>query len=208
MFDTSGWIYFNPNLQDGLIVKIRTINPQTGIFESEEIELTSVALDQSSEWGPESGGAALYFSAKLFGSSTILTTLRESFVYNPGYSMEDEAAGVYEGAPIKIGHLDIYFNIIFIHRPINTVRFHREFRIRYEPWTLGGHPHYEVVEAPELTGDVNYDGVVNIVDLILTVNYIIKGSPGNLALYDINEDGGWNILDVVVLVNIILGPLE
>ena len=56
-------------------------------------------------------------------------------------------------------------------------------------------------------GDVNYDGNLNILDIVLTVNYILLDAgftDMQIALADINLDGVINILDLVTLANIIL----
>ena len=54
-----------------------------------------------------------------------------------------------------------------------------------------------------IAGDVNDDGVVNIQDIIITINIILEsGEYNNLA--DINNDGVINVLDIVELVNIVL----
>ena len=53
-----------------------------------------------------------------------------------------------------------------------------------------------------LIGDLNYDGEISVIDVILTVNMILEGEFDNLA--DLNEDGFVNISDVILLVNIIL----
>lgn len=55
-----------------------------------------------------------------------------------------------------------------------------------------------------LTGDVNKDGVVNILDIVGVVNYSLKESDGNMHIYDVNGDGQVNILDIVKVVNISL----
>ena len=52
-------------------------------------------------------------------------------------------------------------------------------------------------------GDINDDGVVNILDVILSINIVLGLSDYNL-LSDINEDGIVNILDIVLIVNIVL----
>ena len=52
-------------------------------------------------------------------------------------------------------------------------------------------------------GDVNSDNIVNILDVILTINIILGLSDFNSSA-DINIDGNIDILDVVQLVNIIL----
>lgn len=53
-----------------------------------------------------------------------------------------------------------------------------------------------------LTGDINQDGEVNILDVVLTINIILSGEYNAPA--DLNGDGNVDVLDVVLLVNLIL----
>ena len=55
-----------------------------------------------------------------------------------------------------------------------------------------------------LSGDLNNDDLVNILDVILLINYILDVSDIELNNPDINSDNNVNILDIVQLVNIIL----
>ena len=55
-----------------------------------------------------------------------------------------------------------------------------------------------------LLGDLNEDGILNIVDIIILVNLIISGEPIDNPLADVNQDESINILDVISLVNLIL----
>ncbi|HNS18810.1 MAG TPA: FISUMP domain-containing protein [Bacteroidales bacterium] len=57
-----------------------------------------------------------------------------------------------------------------------------------------------------LCGDVNEDGLVNVLDIITMVNYIMGGNPSpfDSDAADVNADGGINVLDVIGLVNIIM----
>ena len=54
-----------------------------------------------------------------------------------------------------------------------------------------------------ILGDVNGDGSVSILDLVIIVNMIITSEYSPIA--DSNDDGIINILDIVNLINIILG---
>ncbi|UCE19877.1 MAG: hypothetical protein JSV84_05920 [Gemmatimonadota bacterium] len=57
-------------------------------------------------------------------------------------------------------------------------------------------------------GDVNLDGSINILDVILTVNAILRFVELNALQFstaDLNNDGVINVLDVVQIVNVILG---
>ena len=53
-----------------------------------------------------------------------------------------------------------------------------------------------------LTGDVNSDGIVNVLDIVQTVNLVLTNEYEENG--DLNGDGIVNVLDIVQLVNIIL----
>ena len=56
-----------------------------------------------------------------------------------------------------------------------------------------------------MLGDMNDDGLVNVLDVVLLVNSILNGdSTNDYPQADLNEDGLLNVLDVVLIVNIIL----
>ena len=54
-----------------------------------------------------------------------------------------------------------------------------------------------------ISGDINEDGTVNILDVILTIN-IILGIDEINQLADLNNDGEIDVLDIVQIINIIL----
>ena len=54
-------------------------------------------------------------------------------------------------------------------------------------------------------GDLNDDGNVDVLDVIILVNHILSPVAVELDGADINNDGEVNILDIVALVSIILG---
>tara|TARA_Y100000593_G_scaffold9679_1_gene17583 strand:- start:195 stop:554 length:360 start_codon:yes stop_codon:yes gene_type:complete len=60
----------------------------------------------------------------------------------------------------------------------------------------------------ELYGDVNFDGQLNVNDVVLVINYILNlviPSENQSLTADMNQDGILNILDVIQLVGEILG---
>ncbi len=62
-------------------------------------------------------------------------------------------------------------------------------------------------EVEETAGDINDDGSLNVLDVVILANAVLTGE--NLPAGDINGDGVNNVLDIVGLVNIILnGPYE
>ncbi len=59
-----------------------------------------------------------------------------------------------------------------------------------------------------IKGDVNFDSIINVQDILKTINIILaKYTPSSdeRTVADVNSDGNLNIQDVVKLVNIILG---
>ena len=62
------------------------------------------------------------------------------------------------------------------------------------------------------SGDINLDGVVDILDVVRVVNYVLadveESAPAlfeeQLHQADITQDGAINVLDIVTLVNVIL----
>ena len=53
------------------------------------------------------------------------------------------------------------------------------------------------------TGDVNFDSVIDVLDIVLIVNIVLNSNEFNEAA-DLNNDDSNNILDVVMVVNLIL----
>ena len=58
-----------------------------------------------------------------------------------------------------------------------------------------------------LLGDVNSDGLINVLDVVNIINFILSINipvGDQFALSDLNQDDVINVLDVVLIVNIIL----
>ena len=53
-----------------------------------------------------------------------------------------------------------------------------------------------------IQGDLNQDDIVNIIDIILVIDYILNDIYNQSA--DLNDDGTNNILDILLLVDIII----
>ena len=62
--------------------------------------------------------------------------------------------------------------------------------------------HFDEVDDG-ITGDINSDGILNILDIVSLVNLVLANDYEPSG--DINQDGTLNILDIVSLVNLILG---
>ena len=76
------------------------------------------------------------------------------------------------------------------------------------PWFFGyiGEPE---PEDEILLGDLNFDEIINIADIILLVNIILNPDdmyiPEMLTAADVDENGNINVVDIVQLVSEILG---
>ena len=55
------------------------------------------------------------------------------------------------------------------------------------------------------TGDVNYDGFVDVLDIVQVVQYILGFAQVDELAADINQDGSVDVLDIVLMVSSILG---
>ena len=74
---------------------------------------------------------------------------------------------------------------------------------------LSGDPYLFILreDPPALTGDMNEDGVVSLVDAVLLVNYLFRaGSPPlRVAAVDLNRDGRLNLIDLIWLIRLLFG---
>lgn len=68
--------------------------------------------------------------------------------------------------------------------------------------------HIEVIQLDTgMQGDVNEDSLLNILDIVIVLNYVLGNdtpSSSEFAVADLNGDGTLNILDIVTLTNLIL----
>ncbi len=70
-----------------------------------------------------------------------------------------------------------------------------------------GEPEDEPFEV-DLYGDVNFDGYLNVNDIVLVVNFVLNTTiptEEEQLTADMNQDGILNILDVIQIVSEILG---
>tara|TARA_Y100001970_G_C14225611_1_gene855465 strand:- start:1070 stop:2119 length:1050 start_codon:yes stop_codon:yes gene_type:complete len=70
-----------------------------------------------------------------------------------------------------------------------------------------GNYYYESSGDNILLGDLNFDGIINVIDVVSLVNGILSGNFTNdqMLVADLNGDETINVIDIVSLVNMILG---
>jgi len=67
---------------------------------------------------------------------------------------------------------------------------------------------YTDSDCTEIAGDLNFDSLINILDIVSLVNIVLEQTnidEIDLCVADLNQDSSINILDIVQLVNLVLG---
>ena len=140
----------------------------------------------------------------------------------------DPIVPIGSGFPFTINiTLPVVYGSSLIHDKLNELNIESEFYIGngelHEYWgTLNGNwfggpnDNYEQIKNDSYNflynllniaqnGDINNDGVINILDIVSVINMILNNEYDYIA--DINEDGLLDILDVVSIVNMVIGRL-
>ena len=95
--------------------------------------------------------------------------------------------------------------------PANYVEYCYNVRARWETDDYGvleSYPTDVACAVPYRSGDINFDDVVDVSDLLAVINFILEldlPTENEYRNADVNSDGEVNIADVVMIVDIILG---
>ena len=92
------------------------------------------------------------------------------------------------------------------HSPVHTYESYGNYEVSLiitDQFGQDSMEHIEYIAIIDLTGDINYDNSVNIVDVVTLVNLVLDSNINQNIDADLNEDGELSILDIVLLVNII-----
>ncbi len=115
----------------------------------------------------------------------------------------DDTAGDYHWT-VKISAVtdgDYIWQVYGIDSAGNSTIISEILSVNISGDTISGDVTFSVASGGQ-TGDVNGDGIINILDVILVVNMALSSEYNQLA--DMNGDGIVNILDIILLVNLIL----
>ena len=61
------------------------------------------------------------------------------------------------------------------------------------------------LELCSFSGDINFDGILNVEDIVMMVNMALGQSEYDFCNADLNQDDIINIQDIILLVNLVLG---
>ena len=99
----------------------------------------------------------------------------------------------------------IYLNISEIKYYIQAI----DYSGRVETLPIAGYYSFSAVAGLTFDdGDVNLDNDVNVLDIVLTVNYVLGSgelTSSQQQIADMNNDSIINILDIILIVNTIIG---
>ena len=90
---------------------------------------------------------------------------------------------------------------------INTFEIETLGQYSYNIKYIPPHPIYLEQESstqPTVLGDINGDGIVDILDIVQFINHIMSEEDYDES-FDINQDGYIDVIDVVTLINIAVG---
>ena len=122
-------------------------------------------------------------------SYTLEQLLVESELIGGGMSDDDPWEPAWAPAIIMVPTTKVSENIYTFVMPASKVKVTATF-----------------VLMPELRGDVNGDGSVNISDVTALINYLLNGNASeiNLSGADANQDSRVNISDATTIINYVL----
>ena len=105
-------------------------------------------------------------------------------------------------------------NTSYLSTPEHTYQNGGEYEVTLVVTNMYGmisEPHTEIILIQsDMQGDVNGDSVLNILDIVIIVNFVLGNdtpTASEFSVADLNNDGLLNILDIVMVVNYILDGL-
>ena len=95
---------------------------------------------------------------------------------------------------INIGEVELIANVI--SNEDNYIAYNTTFSVILN-----------IEEASIILGDLNFDNITNILDVVQLVSLILNnnGTPNQVVAADLNQDNIINIQDIILLINQILG---
>ena len=142
------------------------------------------------------------------------------FIAYSGKPLKEDSLLVYysiDNGPYQTAHMrptgvpDEYVGYIKGYHNASEVAYYvfgaDESGHRYQQPVFGElDPHHFTVSMPFILGDVNDDGVVDIVDVTALINYVLSGNPTgvNLSAADCDRNSSVDINDVTTLINYVL----
>ena len=100
-------------------------------------------------------------------------------------------------------------NTSFDLYPIHTYEDYDSYNVTLtvmSEYGLYSEPHIELIDILNLLGDINADSLIDVLDVVLLVDFILNNDNinQNFDIYDLNEDLQIDVLDIILLIQIII----
>ena len=100
-------------------------------------------------------------------------------------------------------------NTSFDLYPIHTYEDYDSYNVTLtvmSEYGLYSEPHIELIDILNLLGDINADSLIDVLDIVLLVDFILNNDNinQNFDIYDLNEDLQIDVLDIILLIQIII----
>ena len=141
-----------------------------------------------------------------WGDNPDVVFINSLYEPNQPYSCEMWGDFGIEGIPLVFSDSQFTLQFVDIGFPLYVIFDHTmtiNYRGIFSSYTISNRINQLLELLPPIIGDLNGDGVLNIIDVIDVVNIILGEEEYNI-LADMNSDGIINIIDVIDVVNIIL----
>ena len=177
---------------------------QIVIFKSGEIKFNynnMVGISNSATIGiqNDSGNSGLQMSYNTEYVENELTTFVKK---NPTWAGINQLENFDVSGELLEGS-SVNFNIIVENNELTEGNYSANLNISSNASTEVSFPILLMSSSSNITGDINGDSLVNVIDVVQLVS-IALGESSETSSADLNDDGVINVLDVIFLVNIVL----
>lgn len=191
---------------------VRSINQETNsasYVESSGITWTGNGnISTNTNWGVDNTWGLFTPYDPNNPSEDYLQGSSETILYGIGCWLKSNAPGADMGIyldDILCSHEDAQLSGHTFYGVINTNGFNIFFIEDTEHESVFGADNFIfAINSTNLSGDINLDGVINVMDIVSLVSTILDSNSEYNPIVDLNDDGSIDILDVVQLVDIIL----
>ena len=155
-------------------------------------------------WGPSCAEAPLFDNLHYIFENDPVVIFENVDDLNQPYSCEGWGELGQDGIPILTYDEDnYYFWSLFGNEYTWSVVLGPDMVVKYSAaGAVSSNIVQNILDEYQILGDQNYDGSIDVLDIIQLVNLILEG--GYESVGDLNNDEILNIQDIILIVNIIL----
>lgn len=188
--------------QDILALKFHLKNKVTMEGGVIQLSFKEVTNDYFTAATPETGLTAVATVSPVYNSEEFAFMLDEPYKYNGGNLLIE--CRVIEAGTTHYSQTFFYGTPVESNVAIYTSKDYGSMVTEFVPFLPEVTFSYQKKDADLLLGDVNLDGLVNVSDATLLINYLLNGNFEVPENADYNQDGFINISDATALISFLL----